>query len=254
MSISGRNWHSVAYDEAHEMLINKDLKTAIVRPNHEYMSRLALCFAHRTQALKNLKGATDTQKQVTLPGRETCDSTFSDTSTRCSKAFENVKQIITVITSTSLLPHPKPESTTLRNSFSGKVATPQQRKDLLEFRDIGQRDFKQYVLIHTLHKSSAKSTRATKHHLQTFAKPKLTKQRLSAAERDAQTVALCLRKRLIAKSLNPESTCTNEQYIELPRAIADANGLPHKSEKKVLKRIDTKSCHHIIPQTGFQSV
>ena len=44
------------------MLINKDLKTAIVRPNAEYMSRLLLYFTHRTKALKILRLIVDDQK------------------------------------------------------------------------------------------------------------------------------------------------------------------------------------------------
>ena len=39
VSLSGleRQYHSVAIDEAHEMLINKHTKQAIVRPSKEYM-------------------------------------------------------------------------------------------------------------------------------------------------------------------------------------------------------------------------
>ena len=36
-SISGKHMSSVALDEAHEMLVNKDLKTTIVRPSKEYL-------------------------------------------------------------------------------------------------------------------------------------------------------------------------------------------------------------------------
>ena len=41
-SLSGRPGHSVGIDEAHEMIINKDLKSAVVRPSTENMNRL-LC-------------------------------------------------------------------------------------------------------------------------------------------------------------------------------------------------------------------
>ena len=38
VSITGRAFHSVGLDESHEMLINKDVKQAIVRPSKEYIS------------------------------------------------------------------------------------------------------------------------------------------------------------------------------------------------------------------------
>ena len=55
VSIKGRQWHSVAIDEAHEMMINKDLKSAIVRPNKEIMDRLSLYLGHRVKLLRNLQ-------------------------------------------------------------------------------------------------------------------------------------------------------------------------------------------------------
>ena len=39
-SITGKHMRSVALDEAHEMLVNKDLKTTIVRPSKEYLDRM----------------------------------------------------------------------------------------------------------------------------------------------------------------------------------------------------------------------
>ena len=37
VSISGREGHSVAIDEAHKMLINKNIKEAVVKPSEDYM-------------------------------------------------------------------------------------------------------------------------------------------------------------------------------------------------------------------------
>ena len=55
VSITGRPWHSVASDEAHEMLVNKDLKQAIVRPSREYLTQIATFFPFRSQAMHNLQ-------------------------------------------------------------------------------------------------------------------------------------------------------------------------------------------------------
>lgn len=39
-SITGKQMHSVALDEAHEILVNKDLKTTVIRPSKEYLDRI----------------------------------------------------------------------------------------------------------------------------------------------------------------------------------------------------------------------
>ena len=41
VSLSGKQHHSVGIDEAHEMLINKHTKQAIVRPSKEYIDQMA---------------------------------------------------------------------------------------------------------------------------------------------------------------------------------------------------------------------
>ena len=46
VSIGGRSWHSVAIDEAHEMLINKSCKTSIVQPSHDYINRFVHCLKY----------------------------------------------------------------------------------------------------------------------------------------------------------------------------------------------------------------
>ena len=55
VSIGGRPWHSVGIDESHEMLINKDCKTSVVRPLPDYINRIAQYMPYRSKALKNLQ-------------------------------------------------------------------------------------------------------------------------------------------------------------------------------------------------------
>ena len=48
---------SVALDEAHEMLVNKDLKTTIVRPSKEYLDRMFYYYPVRSMVLNAVKNA-----------------------------------------------------------------------------------------------------------------------------------------------------------------------------------------------------
>lgn len=54
-SVTGGHMHSVALDEAHEMLINKDLKTTIVRPTKEYLDRMLYYYPVRSMLQKAVK-------------------------------------------------------------------------------------------------------------------------------------------------------------------------------------------------------
>ena len=64
VSITGRPWHSVGLDEAHEMLINKDCKQLVVHPTKEFVNRQSLYFAFRSAVLHNTKR----QLKISLDG------------------------------------------------------------------------------------------------------------------------------------------------------------------------------------------
>ena len=97
------------------------------------------------------------------------------------------------------------------------VRISEQREDLLNFRNIGQQ-FLKFVMTCILHLSSAKNTKRKASY--TFAKQTVTKQQLTNTERQKKIVSLCLQKRLLAQN------GLNQLH---------ANGMPHKSEKRMLE-------------------
>ena len=90
LNISGRSWHSVAIDEGHEMLINKECKGSLTKPSHDYINRIAHYIPYRTKALENLK-------QQIFPEQhhqeKPIQSPFSSKSNDF-KSMENIKAMI----------------------------------------------------------------------------------------------------------------------------------------------------------------
>ena len=87
-SITGSHMRSVALDEAHEMCVNKDLKTTIVRPTTEFLDRILYYYPVRSQALKTLK------KQLCM---DSSKSKFSTTQFDNSLPVVKLEDNITVL-------------------------------------------------------------------------------------------------------------------------------------------------------------
>ncbi len=54
-NIKGNKFSAVALDEAHEMLVNKDIKTTVVRPSPEYLNKMMYYYPVRAQSFEVLK-------------------------------------------------------------------------------------------------------------------------------------------------------------------------------------------------------
>ena len=93
VSISGREWHSVSIDEAHEMLINKGCKTALTNPTPDTINRCAKYLPYRAKAIENF------QKQLKIDKAEettTITSPFSKDKSDY-KFNENIKAMMNAI-------------------------------------------------------------------------------------------------------------------------------------------------------------
>ncbi len=134
VSCTGRSWHSVGIDECHEMCINKDCKCCIVRPSKDFINRIANYIPYRVKSLKNLL------KQLSLkPASEKQVETPKDNlSSKPSvlKISKNISEQRKAINLSGLLD--LTEDKGLRNPLCKKVPTPDQERDLSNFRAIGQ--------------------------------------------------------------------------------------------------------------------
>ena len=177
-SLSGRPGHSIAIDKAHEMKVNKDLKSAIVRPSTENMNTLSLYLGHRVKMIDNLKRQLMKQQTTSMPNKTSLQTTKKPD----LKSVDNIRSMLAKVQSGVLLPS---TSTTnvLRNSFINKEGTPEQRHNLQNLRSMGQKDFETNVTYRFLVESSV--TPCLKHKsVHTFSETKATKKRLTNAEKE----------------------------------------------------------------------
>ena len=223
VSIKGKEWQSIGLDEAHEMLVNRDCKAAVVHPNKEFISRMALYFPYRSKSIKKFKN------QITPQG--TCNE--SNQSTRhIAKAGENVQAMKLLLSNSDTLPEHTTSGMVLRNGFTGTKANSAQHLDLINFRNIGQSDFDAYVE-HVYLRTGNTKTSVKRHRLQTFGNSSrnVTKHQFAKLQAEKKHVTQCLKKRKLYCEFTKADKIPHEQYLELPRAIADANGIPQKGQK-----------------------
>lgn len=118
------------------------------------------------------------------------------------------------------------------------VATNEQEHDLLNFRDIGERDFENLVCQTYL--KNQKGMKHKKHNLKTLAPIKVTKRRFGQMEKEKKLVTECLKKKIMLMEQTGMQVREGEQFIELPRAIATKEGLPQKGQKSSVTKFDEK--------------
>lgn len=123
----------------------------------------------------------------------------------------------------------KLESSTLQNNaatelqhlFKMKVPTPQQVYDLLNFRKLGESEYKRQIDYFILRSPSVKPPKHRKS-LLTFSEKKTRQKKSSAIEKKRRLQIECWKKRVAyATSTGMQASTAYEQCLELPRALAN---------------------------------
>ena len=227
VNLTEQHWRAVALDEAHEMCINKDLKTAVIRPTKSYLQKTSLFFNHRIKLYKNLIQQLFPECLI----HQTKPTNILDDSPQAYRYEQNVKEIGALVVANHLF-CVQPNGRDLLNVFTGQLATNEQSCDMLSFRQVGEQAFKNYVKYHILQCPSSAKVPLRKHKLMTMATSRTRKTRSTPKEREAKQVITCLRRRLAWLSHNEQPhSVSEEQYSELPRALSDEDGNPHKGNK-----------------------
>ena len=218
VSITGTAWANVALDEAHEMLINKDLKSAVIRPTTEYLQKT---FIYRMKCYKNfirqIFGEKDLPVNIMVNAQDIKDNENSDKMWQFLQKFDmftdNEKE--------------------LKNIFTNHIANPQQRHDILAFYDIGCKFYTEYVTHRVLSLPSSNAP-VRKQRLLTLAPSKVvSKRKLNKKEKELKDVSKYLMRRLDWCRATGEPYDLNEQYSVYPRAFCDNNEVPHSGTKSL---------------------
>ena len=247
VSISGREWHSVGIDEAHEMLINKQCKTTIAKPTPDYINKMAKYLPQRAKAFQTFRHQLGLEEKHNSPA---IVSPFSCTP-QGQKFEENVREQVKCITAHSVFTI-QVHNRGLINPFSGKKATPEQSHDLLNKRHIGQREYLGRVGAVILRQPSFQAPNRQRR-LQTFSEPKVNKTKVSQLEKDRKLLLLALKRQMQHSNKTGEPVeKLGEQIIEFPMALCDTQGVQHKGDKANSTRA-LRLRYKDAPETVFSS-
>ena len=235
-NIRGTMNHAVALDEAHEMLVNKDIKTSIFRPSKEYLNKIMYYYPVRSNVCKQLK------EQLSLPCVRDKPPSIFDSTPHAAKCEENIVSMELKLVELNVL-NAEQENRGLI-ALNGTPATPEQHRDLVCFREIGAQYSEAYVKYYILRDPSAMVPQR-KRRLQTFSAPKKRPAKVKLKEREQKLISRCLRKQL-AWSGQTQCAVQGQQYLELPRALCTLSGEPHKGQKSYATKFYEKIYSDVI--------
>ncbi|XP_072175113.1 LOW QUALITY PROTEIN: uncharacterized protein [Diadema setosum] len=164
-SISGSNYSYVGFDEGHEMLINKDTKTALSHSMPKDMNKVAGILQQQAQLIKNL------EEQFGIENENKYQRDLDISVIRSE--FDNVRAYYSKLQGISMFQ--VAESRTLFQLFTQTPATTIQQKCLLNYRQMGEDAHIAFCHTFMLGETSVKKPVTRKFNLKTFAKEKTLK-------------------------------------------------------------------------------
>ena len=136
-NIKGTKMHAVALDKAHEMLVNKDIKTSVVRPSKEYLDKIMYYFHVRSKVCKQLL------EQISPPSVHEKVVSILNSTPHAARCEENVISMQNRLVESHVL-DPVHDNRGLL-AVDGTLATPEQHRDLIAFRDVGKQYSQAYI-------------------------------------------------------------------------------------------------------------
>ena len=186
-NIKGKSMSALGIDEAHECLINKDIKTTIVRPSKEYLDRLMYYYPIRTKLCKQVIENTLPTKNMNISWK------IVDTTPLAGKSEENIKAMLPILADNHVFKVDGVKRTLI--AIDGTSATPEQRADLTSFRSIGFDYYIAHVRYFIMREPTA-SVPMCLCRLQTFCPPRIKRKKTKQKEHEQNLVTACMRRQM----------------------------------------------------------
>ena len=258
-SIKGIPFANVALDEAHEMTINKDIKSVISRPDQSYIKPMTHYLPYRAKLMLNFR------QEIGLPQEDAYHKDLK--SSIINMEEDNIKLYKQKAIESRAFQCEEQANNNIRKLFSETYADAQQHHDLMNFHEEGKSIVRDFIKCSYFKDSSVKIS-LRRRNLKTFHVKKNTKKAMKSVERDQNLLVKCYKRMLAFSKRNKTPIDDIGQLLELPRAIAQDSGLPYKGNKAFTttfyesrykdkcpnlfrKKIDKSECQHVILEGMF---
>ncbi|XP_071949801.1 uncharacterized protein [Antedon mediterranea] len=223
VSITGDNWSCIAFDEAHEMVINKNVKMALTTTGQEGLTKLVHYLPHRTRSVCNLSS------QLSRNFKSSSLTYLSPSLIRYEEG--NVRSFLMELKKTTVLQ--TGSSSLLYHLFTDEAAAQKVSSDLLNFYEYGQEDLHSYIKCVVLSLPGAKRPVRKNRKVSTFTPPKTTVAKQRKEIQDQKLQLECLRHQVAWSKSHGQVITDFHQVLSLPRALCTADGMPYKANKAV---------------------